>query len=114
MGASINFRNSWRKDNQTTPIEFLYTPSEYKLSYTSEMITNQTLLWSAAKDVVWNGAKDLSGDGYQYSVHASVVNNEGNVVNGSAYDSIGEGISWSSLGELIWLKIDGHAMDLNL
>lgn len=96
FSSSINLRNSWRKDDQKTPIEFIYVPSEYRLSYTSEMLTNQTAMWEAARDVVWGEAKDVCGDGCDHGFH------------------IGGKLSWKDFGELIWMKVDGHGVDLGL
>ena len=62
------------------PIEFLYDPADYRLAYTAAMTQNMTVMWEAARDVVW-GSKhdDLGGSG------------------GSGY--------WSSWAQVIWEKI---------
>lgn len=83
--ASINLRNSWRKDDEKLPIEFLYTPSEYRAMYTADMIFNVTLIWETAANVVWGHEEDFL------------------TANGVAGK-----LKWKSLGQLIWGKLHKH------
>lgn len=83
--SSINLRNSWRKDDETLPIEFLYTPSDYRIMYTADMIVNITATWEAAAQVVWGHKDDFL----------------------AASGAAGR-MKWKTLGQLIWGKINGH------
>lgn len=83
--ASINLRNSWRKDDENLPIEFLYTPSEYRVMYTSGMIVNVTATWETAAKVAWGHEEDFL------------------TANGAAGK-----MKWKTLGQLIWGKMNGH------
>lgn len=83
--ASINLRNSWRKDDEKLPIEFLYTPSEYRAMYTAEMVFNVTSIWETAANIVWGDEEDFL------------------TANGAAGKH-----KWKSLGHLIWGKLREH------
>lgn len=62
--ARVNYRNSWHKDSQFLPIEFLYDPAEYRLFYTKEMLQSVEAVHQAAIDVVWGDADNVSGGEY--------------------------------------------------
>ncbi|KAA8914637.1 hypothetical protein FN846DRAFT_885815 [Sphaerosporella brunnea] len=108
LGSTINFRNSWRRDGQFLPIEFLYTPAEYRIFYSVGMFPNISVLHEAAREVAWGGAKDVSGGPYtpvmgldgskfQWPKGSGGVSGHGTI----------KGKNWNSLGELIWEKMRG-------
>lgn len=62
----VNFANQFRKnDGRHLPLEFLYTPADWRLAYTGQTATNFTALWAAAADAAWGDAKDISGGAYK-------------------------------------------------
>lgn len=105
----INFRNSWRRDDgQHLPIEFLYTPTDWKLLYTAEMTSSVPKMHEAASRMAWGlGLKDMSGGpytpingfdgrGFKWPKGSDVGGGSGDRTQG-VYMS-----QWSSLGQLIW------------
>lgn len=52
--ASINSRDGIRKnDNQQTPWQFLYEPTECRIFYTKQMVLDQSAVWKTVADTVW-------------------------------------------------------------
>lgn len=118
LGASrINFRNSWRRDDgQHLPIEFLYTPTEWRLFYTKDMVDSVMKMHEAASKIAWGtGFQDMTGGPY------TPVNGldgsgfkwpKGSGSSGGLGESNSDGDSvytanWKSLGELIWKTMRG-------
>jgi hypothetical protein len=112
--ASINFRNSWRKDGQFLPIEFLYTAAEKRVFYTQEMVTNPQALHKVVADVMWGGAKDVGGGPYTPEMGADgsgfVWPDGADGVSGGGKTSGGKkgGKKWDTVGGLIWGVMRGE------
>lgn len=52
--ASVNSRDGIRKnDNQQTPWQFLYEPTECRIFYTKQMVLDQSAVWRTVADTVW-------------------------------------------------------------
>lgn len=52
--ASVNSRDGIRKnDNQQTPWQFLYEPTECRIFYTKQMVLDQSAVWKTVADTVW-------------------------------------------------------------
>ncbi|KAI5842337.1 hypothetical protein BZA05DRAFT_412380 [Tricharina praecox] len=114
-GAGINFRNSWRRDDgQYLPIEFLYTPADYRMFYTRDMFRQASAIHEAARDIAWGGAKEMSGGAYtpvmgfdgskfKWPKGSGSTGAKGNGTSGGA-------AHWASLalGDLIWEKMNKH------
>ncbi|TGZ83627.1 hypothetical protein EX30DRAFT_368962 [Ascodesmis nigricans] len=104
--ATVNFRNSWRRDGMYLPIEWLYTPADWKLFYTEPMLRELRKVHEAARDVAWGGKKDASGGKY---VPVNGLDGKGWKPGSGASGGVGwgsrSGTGWRSLGELIWWKM---------
>ena len=106
--TSFNYLNSWRNDGQYLPIEFLYTPAEYRMFYTRDMFRRASAIHEAARDIAWGGAKEMSGGPY-----TPVMGFDGSKFKwpkGSGASG-GKGRNavtgeWESLGALIWEKLN--------
>ncbi|KAH8145748.1 uncharacterized protein LAJ45_10225 [Morchella importuna] len=96
--ASVNLRNSWRKADQDRPIEFLYTPSMYRLMYTDEMVVNVTAKWEAAADAVWGDNQDF----YDANSVSGYADRSGKDAGGGKFGR------FKNLGHLIWSKVNGN------
>ncbi|KAF8245045.1 hypothetical protein K440DRAFT_663082 [Wilcoxina mikolae CBS 423.85] len=111
--SRINFRNSWRRDDgQYLPIEFLYTPTEWRLFYTKEMTQSIRKVHEAASQIAWGkGLQDmtggpytpvngLDGHGFKWPQGSGETGGFGE----SSSDSSGTPFTahWKTLGELIW------------
>lgn len=109
--SSINFRNSWRNDGQYLPIEFLYTPAEFRMFYTSEMFRRGEALHEAARDIAWNGAREMSGGPYTPIMGfdgSKFKWPQGSGSHGAGKSGVGApGVTghWENLGSLIWEKM---------
>lgn len=55
--TEVNFYNNYAKEDQLTPLQFVYEPSECRLFYTANMWFQPEVSWLAAADAWWgNGA----------------------------------------------------------
>jgi hypothetical protein len=63
--GNVNFQNNIRKgDASATPLMFVYEAANCRFFYTPQMITDQSLVWKMAYDVMWGSGtcvKDSTG-----------------------------------------------------
>ncbi|KAK2765932.1 hypothetical protein FQN54_007447 [Arachnomyces sp. PD_36] len=52
-GGGVNLRDQLHQDDDT-PLQFQYLPSNCRIWYTPEMITDYTYLWKAAASAIWD------------------------------------------------------------
>ena len=64
--SNVNFQNNIRKgDASATPLMYVYEAANCRFFYTPQMITNQSLVWKMAYDVMWGSGscvKDSTGE----------------------------------------------------
>ncbi|OJJ50399.1 hypothetical protein ASPZODRAFT_23043 [Penicilliopsis zonata CBS 506.65] len=74
-GGELNFRNSYHKDNDQVPLQFVYEAAECRLFYTAENYLEQETVWTAAATAMWNGGScvpgSTNGTGSLYETTAS-------------------------------------------
>ena len=113
QSARINLRNSWRRKAQFLPIEFLYTPTQWRLFYTPDMLARVAAMHDAAARVAWGGKPDVSGGPY---MPVNGLDGSGfKWPDGSGGEGEGAAVGWAggryavwdSLGELIWKVMRG-------
>lgn len=61
-GGGVNLRDQLHEDDDT-PLQFHYMPSNCRIWYTPEMIVNYTHLWKAAASATWDDDSDLCIEG---------------------------------------------------
>lgn len=57
VDAAINLRDQVRKQDEATPLQFVYDAADCRIFFTPQTIFNYTSLWQYAADAIWTNPK---------------------------------------------------------
>lgn len=60
-GGGINYRNTYTKENDQIPTQFIYEAASCHLFYTAETLTNPAVSWALAANATWGSGSCVGG-----------------------------------------------------
>ncbi|KZZ97734.1 hypothetical protein AAL_03698 [Moelleriella libera RCEF 2490] len=94
--GSVNVKNTYHKDDDDLPLQFVYQASDCRLFYTADNLMNPVSAWAAAKKAIWGGGRCVDGSTGALGSRASQIKVTPQSGNESPIDSTTGGGSRSS------------------